>query len=473
MRKTKIVCTIGPSSRSEQKLTNLIESGMDIVRLNFSHGKKKEHAEVINRVKSISKDIAVMMDTQGPEIRLREVEEDTFLKQGNEVKLTSLEKLGNSQKLSVDQQNLMRYLEPDDKVLIDDGKIELIVESVNENQAICRVVFGGEVSSKKSVNVPGKNLGIKAPTKKDKKDIKFGAKHGFDYVSVSFVKTAEEVLEIKKLVEGENSDMGVIAKIEHKKGVENVEDILRVADGIMVARGDLGVEVPPAKVPMLQKNIIEKCNKRGKPVITATQMLLSMTHNPRATRAEVSDVANAAMDGTDAVMLSEETAIGDYPTKTVKFMSEALNEVEKSLKSNEIGIDDSRGNIASIVSKGVCNATEKLENSYIVALTSSGYTARKIAKHRPDSDILVFTDSKHIKRKLNIVWGVKSFYLDLDESRETVSSTAAKLLLEKDIVKRKDNLILTAGFPTPEPGNTNMMEIRKVKSLVKKQVRKS
>jgi len=313
MRRTKIVCTIGPSSQSKSNLEDLIDAGMNIARQNFSHGTQQQHGELIDRIRSVSENVGVMMDTQGPEIRLKEVENNTRLKRGKEVKIITSNETGNSDRLPVDHSGMLDCLEEGDTILIDDGKIELKVTSIETDQAKCKVVYGGQVSSKKSVNVPARDMEIKAPTEKDKRDIKFGAKKGFDYVSVSFVKRSEEVEEIRRLVRNENSEMDVIAKIEHKKGVENIDDILEVADGIMIARGDLGVEIPPSEVPLLQKRIIEKCNKKGKPVITATQMLTSMTNSPRATRAEVSDVANAVMDGTDAVMLSEETAIGNYP----------------------------------------------------------------------------------------------------------------------------------------------------------------
>jgi len=472
MRKTKIVSTIGPASDSVDVLERLSDAGMNIARQNFSHGTFEEHEERLKRIRSISDNIGVMMDTQGPEIRLKEVGEGTTLNTGDSVKLVTDEITGNEEKLPVDYPGIINYLEKGDNLLIDDGQIELEVKKVDE-YVDCKVIFGGKVLSKKSVNVPGKDIGLKAPTEKDVKDIKFAIKKGFDFVSASFVKTAEDIHKIKDIIESKNCDMDIIAKIEHIKAVNNLDEILDATDAVMIARGDLGVEVPASQVPLLQKRIIEKANRKEKPVITATQMLKSMTESPRATRAEVSDVANAVLDGSDAVMLSEETAVGKYPVKSVEFMSEVVQQMEGYLKDRPHHTHDLRSdNIADIIAKSVWQADRDIDVKYIVAHTSSGYTAHKIAKFRPETDILAFTDKENIQRKLNLVWGVTSFYMEFPEHVDEMTARSAKILYDNGYVEEDDRLLLTAGVPAPVEGITNMMEIRTVRSLLEERMNK-
>ena len=468
MRKTKIVATIGPASSSKDCLKNLIESGMDVARQNFSHGNHEEHEEKFRTIRELSDDIGVMMDTQGPEIRLREVDNGTVLNKGDEVDLVTSDVTGDSDKLPVDHSRMMDYLEEGDTVLIDDGEIELEVESVlGDSGAKCSVIYGGNVSSRKSVNIPGKDVGLRAPTEKDIRDIKFGADLGFDFVSASFVKSAEEIRNIRRLIDKEDSDMDIIAKIEHVKAVENLDEILKESDGVMIARGDLGVEIPASEVPLLQKKIIHKCNKKGKPVITATQMLKSMTDSPKATRAEVSDVANAVMDGTDSVMLSEETAIGKYPVKSLEFMSEVVKEVEDYLEDEvHHTVQVKSDNIADMISKNIWQASKEIESNYIVAHTTSGYTAKHIAKYRPKTDIIVMTNSKNVQRKLNLVWGVTPYYTEFKHHVDEMICDSAEYLYKNNKVDLSDTLVLSAGVPTSVSGTTNMMEIRTVESLI-------
>ena len=466
MRKTKIVATIGPASDSVEVLEKLSKAGMNIARQNFSHGTYDEHLERLKRIRSISDNIGVMMDTQGPEIRLGEVEEGTNLITGDNVELVIEDIMGNSQRLPVDYPGIIDYLEKGDNLLIDDGQIELEVENVDDSVE-CKIMFGGKVLSKKSVNVPGKDIGLKAPTEKDVRDIDFAAKHEFDFVSASFVKTGEDIRKIREVIESKSSEMDIIAKIEHIKAVENLDDILRESDAVMIARGDLGVEVPASEVPLLQKRIIEKANRLERPVITATQMLKSMTESPRATRAEVSDVANAVLDGSDAVMLSEETAVGKYPVKSVEFMSEVVQKMEDYLKGRTHHTHDIRSDdIADIIAKSVWQADRDIDVKYIVAHTSSGYTAHKIAKFRPETDIIAFTDKQSVKRKLNLVWGVTSFYMEFPEHVDEMTAKSAKFLFDNGYVEEDDRILLTAGVPAPVKGITNMMEIRTVKSLL-------
>ncbi|MFW6196516.1 MAG: pyruvate kinase [Thermoplasmatota archaeon] len=466
MRKTKIVSTIGPASDSVGVLEELSKAGMNVARQNFSHGSYEEHEERLKRIRSISDNIGVMMDTQGPEIRLKEVEDGTELVTGDSVTLVTEDIVGDESRLPVDYPRIINYLERGDKLLIDDGQIELEVTDVDDSVE-CRIIYGGKVLTKKSVNVPGKDIGLKAPTKKDVKDIKFAIKKGFDFVSASFVKTADDIHKINDIIESKNCDMDIIAKIEHIKAVNNLDEILDATDAVMIARGDLGVEVPASQVPLLQKRIIEKANRKEKPVITATQMLKSMTESPRATRAEVSDVANAVLDGSDAVMLSEETAVGKYPVKSVEFMSEVVQQMEGYLKGRTHHTHDIRSdNIADIIAKSVWQADRDIDVKYIIAHTSSGYTAHKIAKFRPETDILAFTDKETIQRKLNLVWGVTSFYMEFPEHVDEMTEKSAKFLYKNGYVNKDDRIILTAGVPAPVEGITNMMEIRTVKSLL-------
>ncbi|MFW6141791.1 MAG: pyruvate kinase [Candidatus Saliniplasma sp.] len=466
MRKTKIVTTIGPASKSKDTLKTMMDNGMDVARQNFSHGTHKEHKQIFEDIRSLSDEVGVMVDTQGPEIRLKEVEDGTKLQNGKKVRLVTENITGNERTLPVDYPRIINYIEEGDTILIDDGQIEIRVDSV-DYEIDGTIIHGGPVLSKKSVNIPGKEVGLKTPTPKDRDDIKFGINHDFDFVSASFVKSAEDVIKIKELLDEENSKMEIIAKIEHLKAVENLDSILKEADGIMIARGDLGVEVPASDVPMLQKKIIEKCNTMEKPVITATQMLKSMTESPRATRAEVSDVANAVMDGTDAVMLSEETAVGQYPVKSIQFMSEIIEKMENYLKGRvHHTVNQKSGDIADIISKNVWQASRDTDAKYIVAHTSSGYTGKKIAKLRPDTDIIVFTNSRLVRRQMKLVWGVKAFYMEFPEHVDEMICNSVELLKNKNMVSNDDLLILTAGIPAPISGVTNMMEIRTVESII-------
>ncbi len=466
MRKTKIVATIGPASKSKDTLKNMIDNGMDIARQNFSHGTHKEHKKIFEDIRSFSDEVGVMVDTQGPEIRLKDMEEGTKLENGKKIRLVTEDITGNERILPVDYPKIIDYIEEGDTILIDDGQIEIRVDSVDD-EINGTVVHGGPVLSKKSVNIPGKEVGLETPTEKDKKDIEFGIKHDFDFVSASFVKGPEDVIKIREILDTEDSDMEIIAKIEHLRAVENLDSILKEVDAIMIARGDLGVEVPASDVPMLQKKIIEKCNTMEKPVITATQMLKSMTESPRATRAEVSDVANAVMDGTDAVMLSEETAVGRYPVKSIQFMSEIIEKMENYLRGRVHHTVSQKGSdIADIISKNVWQASRDTDAKYIVAHTSSGYTGKKIAKLRPDTDIIVFTNSEKVRRQLKLVWGIKAFYMEFPEHVDEMICNSVEVMKNKDMASEEDLLILTAGIPAPISGVTNMMEIRTVKSVL-------
>ena len=469
MKNTKIVSTIGPATDTKEKLSDIIDAGVDVVRQNFSHVDHEQHGKIYDRIRDVSEKTAVMIDTKGPEIRLGEVKEETVLETGHNVELTTNEEIiGDEEVLSVNYSDFLTHIEAGDEVRIDDGKIELQVEKVEET-AECTVVYGGEVSSRKAVNVPGKDIGLSAPTDKDVEDIAFAAEKGYDFVSLSFVKQASDVEEVREILEEHNSEMHIISKIEHKKAVENFDEILEASDAIMVARGDLGVELPASKLPMMQKEMIEKCNEAGKPVITATQMLESMTENPTATRAEISDVANAVLDGTDAVMLSGETAIGEYPVKTVTFMANVVEEAEASMKGNtHHTVTQPPKTTREIICKNVWQAARDSEAEYIVAHTSSGSTARNISKYRPENPIIAFTDSEIVERQLQLAWGVRPYYEEFPEDVEGMLEASAQRMDTLGLAEGDDKLVLSAGIPTNVTGTTNMMQIRTVESILEK-----
>lgn len=466
MKKTKIVATLGPATDSKQQIQSLIDAGVNAFRLNFSHSDYETHREVVQVIRSVSEEVAVMLDTKGPEIRIGEVEEGTRLEPENMVELTDEDLVGNSSLLPVSFDGLTERLAEGDEVLIDDGRLELRVVSSGKTVE-CEVVHGGEVGSGKAVNIPEKDIGLHAPTEKDKKDLEFAADVGFDYVSLSFVKKAEDVEEARQILESAGSKADLISKIEHLKAVENYGEILQVSDGIMVARGDLGVEASAAEVPLLQKDQIAEANRAGKPVITATQMLESMTKNPTATRAEASDVANAVMDGTDAVMLSGETAVGDYPVKTVDFMSEIIERAEEA-QAEEVHhtVKQKSNEVAEIICKNAWQSARDLETGHILAHTSSGYTARKMSKYRPNASIMTFTDDEYVRRKMSLVWGVKAFRSDLDDNIAEMIENSTSYLFENHFVEKDDTLVVIAGVPTKVSGTTNTIQIRDVERVL-------
>ncbi len=466
MRKTKIIATIGPASEDKNVIKKMVESGLNIARLNFSHRTKKDAKITYDSLRKVAPHIGIMMDTQGPEVRLGRIKENTELIRGTEVELVREDIIGDEKKLPVDYPKLFDYLKKGDTILMADGSIELGVLKIGSSVR-CKVVYGGKISSKKSVNIPGKDIGLTAPTKKDLENIKFGAKIGFDFVAASFVKSAKDIKKIRTVLRNEKSNMQIVAKIEHINAVRNFAEILEASDAIMIARGDLGVEVSASDVPLLQKTIIRKCLECEKPVIVATQMLMSMTEHPRATRAEVSDVANAVEDGADAVMLSEETAIGKYPVKSVQFMAETIHKMEIYLKGRlPEALKSGKKEIADIIAKNVWQAARDSSAQFIIAHTSSGYTARKIAKFRPDTDILAFTDKALVERQMNLVWGVRPFIAKFYKHVDDMLCDSAEFLYKKGFVKGEDIVILTAGEPVSVSGSTNMMEIRTIKSLL-------
>ena len=469
MKKTKIVATLGPATDSETKIKELIEAGVDVFRLNFSHGTHESQGEKFDRIRSISDDVGIMLDTKGPEVRTGQMEDNTSFDGGSKVKLTSEDVKGDSGLLPVSFDGLEEGLETGDNVLIDDGKVILEVVST-ENGVQCEVEHGGPVETGKGVNVPGKDIGLQAPTEKDVEDIKFGLEKGFDFIALSFVKHEDDVKEVRDLIDKHESSPEIISKIEHLKAVDNFDGILDESDGIMVARGDLGVEANAAEVPLLQKEQVRKANSSGKPVIIATQMLESMTENPMATRAEASDVANAVIDGTDAVMLSGESAIGDYPVRAVEFMSEIIERTEKIHDSTvHHTVKDKSSDATQVICKNAWQAARDLDASYIMAHTTSGSTARNIAKYRPGTPIVGISHDKEVVRKMNLIWGVQPVHIEETQGVGEMVRTSVSKIYDEGWVDANDQLIISAGVPTGISGATNMLQIRKTVDVLEEQ----
>lgn len=472
MRKTKIVCTIGPASESEEMLEKLMNAGMNVARLNFSHGSHEEHKGRIDTIrkvaKRLNKTVAILLDTKGPEIRTHNMKDGIIeLEKGKEVIVSMTEVEGTPEKFSVTYDNLINDVQVGSYILLDDGLVELQVKDIDHDkgEVKCDILNSGELKNKKGVNLPGVKVNLPGITDKDADDIRFGIKEDVDFIAASFVRRPSDVLDIREILEQEKANITIFPKIENQEGIDNIEEILEVSDGLMVARGDMGVEIPPEKVPMVQKDLIRKCNKLGKPVITATQMLDSMQRNPRATRAEASDVANAIYDGTDAVMLSGETAAGLYPEEAVKTMrniavsAEAAQDYKKLLSDRTKLVETSLVNAIGI---SVAHTALNLNVKAIVAATESGSTARTISKYRPHSDIIAVTPSEKTARQCAIVWGVYPVVKEGRKNTDALLNNAVATAVETERVQNGDLIIITAGVPTGEKGTTNMMKIHLV-----------
>lgn len=473
MRKTKIVCTIGPASQSEEMLEKLIKAGMNVARLNFSHGDHAEHKARIDTIRKVSKrlgkTVAILLDTKGPEIRTHNMKDGLIeLEKGSEVTVSMTEVEGTPEKFSVTYENLINDVEEGSYILLDDGLIELQVKSIDKanGEVLCDVLNTGELKNKKGVNLPGVKVSLPGITDKDADDINFGISEGVDFIAASFVRRPSDVLDIRKLLEAkQNKNISIIPKIENQEGIDNIKEILEVSDGLMVARGDMGVEIPPESVPMVQKDLIRQCNKLGKPVITATQMLDSMQRNPRATRAEASDVANAIYDGTDAVMLSGETAAGQYPEEAVKTMrniavsAEAAQDYKKLLSDRTKLVETS---LVNAIGVSVAHTALNLNVKAIVAATESGSTARTISKYRPQSDIIAVTPNAETARQCALVWGIFPVVKEGRKTTDALLNNAVATAVETERVQNGDLIIITAGVPTGEKGTTNMMKLHLV-----------
>ncbi|MGG2095143.1 pyruvate kinase [Bacillus sp. S13(2024)] len=478
MRKTKIVCTIGPASESIEKLEQLIGAGMNVCRLNFSHGSHEEHGSRIKSIreaaKKTGKTVAILLDTKGPEIRTHDfVDGQAELKTGAEVVISTEQVLGTAEKFSVTYAGLYDDVDTGSRILIDDGLIELEVIEKANGDIRTKVLNSGTVKNKKGVNVP--NVSIKLPgiTEKDIQDIIFGIEQNVDFIAASFVRKASDVLEIRELLEAHGAQhIQIIPKIENQEGIDNIDSILEVSDGLMVARGDMGVEIPPEEVPLVQKRLIKKCNVLGKPVITATQMLDSMQRNPRPTRAEASDVANAIFDGTDAIMLSGETAAGLYPLEAVQMMANIAIRVEKSLQYEDMfkkRLKEQSCTITDAISQSVAHTAMALDVAAIVAPTESGYTAKMISKYRPKSPIVAVTSNEQVCRRLALAWGVQAYMAEEKaKSTDEMLETAIETAMDSGMVGLGDTVVITAGVPIAETGTTNLMKIHVVGEQIAK-----
>jgi pyruvate kinase len=469
--RTKIVCTLGPASSSVEILKQLIDSGMNVARLNFSHGNHEGYTEYIANIKEASqgKHIGILLDTQGPEIRTGMLKDKVTLQAGSSFILRTTDGEGDETGVSVTYSRLAEEVYPGAKILIDDGLIELKVEKATQTEIHCTVMNGGELGSRKGINLPGIAVNLPAVTDKDVADITFGIDQGVDFIAASFVRKASDVLEIRKILESKGADIHIISKIENHEGVKNIDEILLVSDGIMVARGDLGVEIPTEEVPLVQKSIIEKCNRFGKPVITATQMLDSMIRNPRPTRAEASDVANAIFDGTDAVMLSGETASGKYPVEAVKTMAKIAERTEQALGSEDIlrkRMAYFQTTIPDAISHAVATTSTDLGASSIITATKSGSTARMVSKYRPKAPIIAATPSILASRKLSVVWGVTPLIIDETAGTDDLVAEAVAKALAAKYVNSGDLIVITAGVPVGVPGSTNLIKVHIVGQIL-------
>ncbi|MFC0333226.1 pyruvate kinase [Paenibacillus sepulcri] len=475
MRKTKIVCTIGPSSESLENTKKLINAGMNVARLNFSHGDFEEHGNRIKNIRQACQElgatVAILLDTKGPEIRLGKLKEEPIeLNQDDTITLTTEEILGDRNRIPVTYADLPSDVHIGSTILIDDGLIGLTVEGVHGTEIQCRVVNSGSIKSKKGVNVPGVHISLPGITEKDANDIIFGIEQNVDFIAASFVRKASDVLEIRELLERHNaSHIQIISKIENQQGVDNLDEILEVSDGLMVARGDLGVEIPAEEVPLVQKDMIFKCNRAGKPVITATQMLDSMQRNPRPTRAEASDVANAIFDGTDAIMLSGETAAGKYPVESVQTMARIAVRAESALDHREMFTKQANAQqttVTEAISQAVANAALDLNAKAIITSTESGYTARMVSKYRPKSPIIAVTPIEQVLRRLSLTWGIIPVKGTPATTTDGMFDIAVRGGIDSGLVKLGDTVVITAGVPVGRSGSTNLIKIHTVGELL-------
>ena len=468
MRKTKIVCTLGPATNDVEIMKQLIQNGMGAARINFSHGTYETHAETIAKLKQAREElnapIPLILDTKGPEIGVKTFKEDKVrLEEDATFTLTTREVEGDVNIVSVTYADLPKDVHRGSRILIDDGLIELKVEDITETDVVCKVVNGGVVKSRKGVNLPGVEVNLPSLMEKDIEDLKFGVENGFDIVAASFIRSAEDVLKIRRVLEENGGgQMHIISKIENQQGVENIDKILEASDGIMVARGDLGVEIPPEEVPLVQKILIAKANRIGKPVITATQMLESMVHSPRPTRAEANDVANAIFDGSDAIMLSGETAAGAYPLEAVATMARIALKAESAVDyaaklANTT--EPARVNITNAISMAACATAAELKTAAITTVTKSGFTARMISRYRPACPLIASTSDETVWRQMNLIWGCKPMLYTGELPRGGVFDTALEIAVKSGLLKNGDTVVSALGMPLGFSGATNTLRV--------------
>lgn len=472
MRRTKIVCTMGPATENENVLKSMIIEGMDVARINFSHGTHEEALRKMNLIKKVRSEldapVAILLDTKGPEIRIKTFKDGkALLEEGQKFTLYTGDAEGDSSGVAITYPELPKEVFAGSRILIDDGLIELIVSSVKSDKIICEVKSGGELSNSKGVNIPNISLNMPYMSQKDIDDILFGIENEVDFIAASFVRRADDVLQIRRLLDKNGgADIDVIAKIENGEGVENIDEILKVSDGIMVARGDMGVEIPLEIIPIVQKEIIKKTYIAGKRVITATQMLDSMIRNPRPTRAETTDVANAIYDGTSAIMLSGETAVGKYPVEAVRTMATIAERTEEDInyqkRLNLLELDTEHINITNALSHATCTTAHDLKAAAIIALTYAGGTARMISKFRPACPIIAATISERARRQLNLSWGVVPIMSEKRDNSDELFEHAVECALKTKLIKNGDLVVITGGSPMGVSGTTNLLKVHLV-----------
>ena len=468
MKKTKIVATLGPACSSKSVLKEMIMEGLNVCRLNFSHGSYDDHANSIKMIREINEElglnVAILADLQGPKIRTNEMENNgVLLEVGNEIKIITDKVVGNGGRFSINYQKLPQDVSPGEKILLDDGKIMLEVIATNgKTEITCKIVQGGILSSKKGVNFPNTKISLPSLTEKDQLDLDFALDHEVDWIGLSFVRSARDIIELKHRIAARGAKAKVIAKIEKPEALENIDDIINESDGLMVARGDLGVEIPFQNVPLIQKMLISKCVRKAKPVIVATQMMESMINNMTPSRAEVNDVANAVLDGTDAVMLSGETSVGKYPIEVIRTMSNIIKEMETHdgiYNKEELPERGLERFISDSICFNACRLSQRVEAKAIITMSFSGYTAYKIASQRPNAEIFIFTSNRSILTQLNLLWGVRAFYYNKHISTDHTIADIKYLMKNEGYLKQGDLVINIASIPIEDLGGSNMLKL--------------
>ena len=468
MKKTKIVATLGPASSSKEVLKEMMLEGLNVCRLNFSHGAYDDHANSIKIIRELNDElglnVAILADLQGPKIRTNEMEANgVLLEVGNEIKIITDKVVGNAVRFSINYQKLPQDVSPGEKILLDDGKIMLEVITTNRKTEItCKIVQGGILSSKKGVNFPNTKISLPSLTEKDQLDLEFALDHEVDWIGLSFVRSARDIIELKHRIAARGAKAKVIAKIEKPEALDNIDDIIKESDGLMVARGDLGVEIPFQNVPLIQKMLISKCVRKAKPVIVATQMMESMINNMTPSRAEVNDVANAVLDGTDAVMLSGETSVGKYPIEVIRTMSNIIKEMETHdgiYNKEELPERGLERFISDSICFNACRLSQRVEAKAIITMSFSGYTAYKIASQRPNAEIFIFTSNRSILTQLNLLWGVRAFYYNKHISTDHTIADIKYLMKNEGYLKQGDLVINIASIPIEDLGSSNMLKL--------------
>ena len=470
--KTKIVATVGPATNSKEMLLALAEAGVNVFRLNFSHGTHEGHLQVIKHLRALNEEkkynLCILQDLQGPKIRTNQVENgEITVEEGNELVITSEDMVGNSQKISTSYQSLPTDVAVGDAILIDDGKIELKVVRASGNEVTTQVIYGGPIKSRKGINLPDTQVSAPSLTEKDHEDLLFGLSQDVDWIALSFVRSAADIHQIKEIIRAEGKEIMVVAKIEKPQAIKNIDEIIAATDGVMVARGDLGVEIPMEEVPLIQKMIVQKCNAVAKPVIIATQMMESMIENPRPTRAETNDVANGVMDGADAIMLSAETASGKYPIQAVRSMMKTILTIERQSevvyhKLSHISSDSPTFINDSLV-RAACRMSKEVDAKVIIGMTKSGYTGFRLSSHRPKANIFIFTANQPLLNVINLYWGLRGYYYDGTQSTDETFAELEQILRDKGHLQEEDVYISTASMPLHWEDRTNMLKVKVVK----------